>query len=91
MAVTVKNPRTGEVWPLSNAIWSIWHYVLETRDIALEARALAKAAGSASGLSDDDLAEIQSHAKDGAREALADLRIVSGGTEVQPTGYVSGV
>ena len=28
----VKNPRTGKVWRLKDAIWSIWYYVLENRD-----------------------------------------------------------
>lgn len=28
----VKNPRTGKVWRLKDALWSIWYYVLENRD-----------------------------------------------------------
>ena len=34
----VKNPRTGKVWRLKDALWSIWYYTLENRDriVALE-------------------------------------------------------
>lgn len=32
MAITVKNPSTGEEWPLEKALWSIWSYVFDGRD-----------------------------------------------------------
>lgn len=41
--VVVKNPSTGKEWPIDGALWSIWTYVIESRNLAGQAVALAKA------------------------------------------------
>jgi hypothetical protein len=43
MALTVKNPVSGEAWSASRALWSIWTYAYQAAQDAKVARALAEA------------------------------------------------
>ena len=38
--ITVKNPKTGEAWPIGKALWSVWFYALEAVRVSVETRAL---------------------------------------------------
>lgn len=39
----VKNPVTGKLWPVEQALWSIWTYTIEARNNALRSVALGEA------------------------------------------------
>ncbi len=69
MAVTVKNPTTGEEWPIDRALWSIWTYVLEARDMARTAR---DNAGAALAISKEQAALGRPLTADETRQAVAD-------------------
>lgn len=92
MALKVKNPVTGAEWSASQALWSIWHYTIEARNVALEARELARAAAKASGLTEEQVTEAS---RKGAKEALSSLEVrmkdEPDTTPIEPAGYVSGV
>jgi len=47
MALTVKNPLTGDQWPADRALWSMWTYAFNAARDAAVARSLAEASAKA--------------------------------------------
>lgn len=70
-ALTVKNPLTGDQWPLATALWSIWHYSIRAVSVAIEARELARAAAERADLSPAELDAIAARIRAEIDEALA--------------------
>ena len=83
MAVTVKNPLTGEQWPIEDALWSMWTYAYWASVDAKAALNVAKvAAAKGEPLTAE---ETEAAVKEAMTGAVIDVRIGYPAPPVEPT------
>ena len=73
MALTIKNPLTGERWAAEDAFWSIWTYAYQASVDAKAALAVAKAAAAKGEPLTAD--ETEAIVKEAMTDAVIDVRI----------------